>query len=827
MGKIKQPKNLTPRIKWLRDYYFEGVKRPWNNEYKVFTTGVPHDEMYNELTYYIVPETYSFFGTFQNGLPQIARKIDVPDDFYSLSIAERRAWFVKEAMTKHVPLDILPGDLLCGANFNLFTSQCLTEKEKKARDKILYGKDGLRAESVEFHDRGFGNCGATSGHLIPDYATILNKGFKYIIEKLDKKYEELTEKQKSGKEGAQIRAMKTAAEMPCELAKQYCARLKVLADAEKNISRKTELLQMSQNLEIVPYNPAKDLWQAIQSLWLTHMLVMSDENYPGPGVSFGRLDQYLYPFYEKSLDQGMTTSFMKEIFECFWVHCNTAYDAQIKVGMNQGITAGFGQLFMISGIGDKGQDMTNDLSYLLLDVIDDMSPILEPKPNVRIHKNSPTKLLLKVADMIAESQGAPFLLNFDERSMAGLLREAKKGGLEDKININNVYEYASVGCLENTMVGNDRSSTVDVNLNLLKAVELTLARGGELRHYADAVWNKPLAPKTFMDTGDPTKFISFEEFYSAFEAQTKFIIKKIFELYDKSDSLRAHFHPTPYLSLLVRGCIEKALDVTQGGAEIKFITVEGVTFASTVDSLLAVKYLVFDKKVCTMEELITALKDNWVGHEKLQAIAKNKAPKYGRDDLDADSLAKKFMELWSEECWKYKTTATKAQLRPGMLSWNYWVGDGYILAASPDGRANGQFLSNAICPSNGADTKGPTANINSVGTAMGGKSENGDYLDYINYLPNGASHTITLSPSLVRDDVHKQKLIALLRGYAENGGTALQINILDADTLIEAQKNPSEYRHLLVRVTGYNAYFSSIGRELQNEIIAREIHNKY
>ncbi len=827
MGKIKQPKNLTPRIKWLRDYYFEGVKRPWNNEYKVFTTGVPHDEMYNELTYYIVPETYSFFGTFQNGLPQIARQIDVPDNFYSQSIVERRAWFVKEAMTKHVPLDILPGDLLCGANFNLFVSHCLTKKEKKARDAILYGKDGLRAETVDFHDRGFGNCGATSGHLIPDYATIVNKGFRYIIEKLDKRYEELTEKQKKGKEGGEIRAMKTAAEMPCELAKAYSARLKVLAAEEKDVSRKNELLQMSQNLEVVPYNPAKDLWQAVQSLWLTHMLVMSDENYPGPGVSFGRLDQYLYPYYIKSLDQGMTENFMKEIFECFWVHCNTAYDAQIKVGMNQGITAGFGQLFMISGVGENGQDLTNDLSYLLLDVIDDMSPILEPKPNVRIHKNSPTKLLLKLADMIAESQGAPFLLNFDERSMAGLLREARKGGFEDKINLNNVYDYASVGCLENTMVGNDRSSTVDVNLNLLKAVELTLARGGELRQYTDAIWNKPLVPKTFIDTGDPAKFATFEEFYAAFETQTKFIVKKIFELYDKSTSVRACFHPTPYLSLLVKGCIEKALDVTKGGAEIRFVTVEGVTFASTVDSLLAIKYLVFDKKICTMEELITALKDNWVGHEKLQAIAKNKAPKYGRDDDEADELARKFMELWSEECWKYKTTATDAQLRPGMLSWNYWVGDGYILSASPDGRANGQFLSNAICPSNGADTKGPTANINSVGKALGGKSKDGDYLDYVNYLPNGASHTITLSPALVRDDGHKQKLIALLKGYAENGGTALQLNILDAETLIEAQKNPTEYRHLLVRVTGYNAYFSSIGRELQNEIIAREIHNKY
>lgn len=827
MGRIKQPKNLSPRIEWLRNYYFEGVNRPWNNEYKVFTTGAPHDEMYNELTYYIVPETYAFFGTFQNGLPQIARKIDIPDTFYSWSIAERRAWFVKEAMTKYVPLDILPGDLLCGANFNLFASHCFTPKEKKARDSILYGSDGLRAETVEFHDRGFGNCGATSGHLIPDYATILNKGFKYIIEQINTAYEGLTEKQKKGAAGAQLRAMKTAAEMPCDLARRYSARLKVLAANEKDRTRKAELMQMSQNLEVVPYNPAKDLWQAMQSLWLTHMLVMSDENYPGPGVSFGRLDQYLYPFYLKSVDQGMTEEFMKEILECFWVHCNTAYDAQIKVGVNQGITAGFGQLFMISGVGDKGQDLTNDLSYLLLDVIDDMSPILEPKPNVRLHKNSPEKLLKRVVDMIAESQGAPFLLNFDERSMAGLLREAKKSGCEDKINQTNVCDYASVGCLENTMVGNDRSGTVDINLNLLKAVELTLARGGELRQYTDALWNKPHPPKTFFDTGDPSKFSSFEEFYAAFEKQTKFIVRSIFELYDKSDSVRAVFHPTPYLSLLVKGCIEKALDVTQGGAELRFITVEGVTFASTVDSLLAIKYLVFDKKICTMQELIAALKDNWIGHEKLQAIAKNKAPKYGRDDEEADKIAQKFMELWAEECWKYKTTATDAQLRPGMLSWNYWVGDGYILPASPDGRANGQFLSNAICPCNGADTKGPTANINSVGNALGGKSEEGDYLDYINYLPNGASHTITLSPSLVRDDTHKQKLMALLKGYAENGGTALQLNILDAETLIDAQKNPSEYRHLLVRVTGYNAYFSSIGRELQNEIIAREIHNKY
>jgi formate C-acetyltransferase len=159
-----------------------------------------------------------------------------------------------------------------------------------------------------------------------------------------------------------------------------------------------------------------------------------------------------------------------------------------------------------------------------------------------------------------------------------------------------------------------------------------------------------------------------------------------------------------------------------------------------------------------------------------------------------------------------------------MLSWNYWVADGYILAASPDGRKRGQFLSNAICPSNGTDINGPTANSNSVGIALGGKTESGEY---VNWLPNGASHTITMSPSLVRDEAHKGKLKSFLRGYVENGGTALQINVLDAETLRDAQKNPDEYRHLLVRVTGYNAYFTTIGRELQDEIINRESHGRF
>ena len=189
-------------------------------------------------------------------------------------------------------------------------------------------------------------------------------------------------------------------------------------------------------------------------------------------------------------------------------------------------------------------------------------------------------------------------------------------------------------------------------------------------------------------------------------------------------------------------------------------------------------------------------------------------------------MAREVMDLWTDETWKYKTAAPTASTAPACSAGTTGSATGYIMAASADGRPKGQFLSNAICPCNGADIKGPTANANSVGKALGGKAADGkgDWEEYLNVLPNGASHTITFSPSILRDPEHRTKFKAFLRGYIENGGTALQINMLDADMLRDAQEHPENYRNLLVRVTGYNAYFTSIGRELQNEIIARESH---
>ncbi len=821
---VKEPFNLSSRIDWLRTYYFRGDKRDWNNEFAAFTTGAPWDEVFDETSFLIVPEVYSFLSTFRKSFIMAARTIEPPKGFYSLSLPERRAWLIKEAIVERLPQEILPGDLIAGGRYNLMASRCWNKQETKARNKAMFDKNGVRKATFEFQDRGYGNCGATSGHLIPDYPRVLKEGFSGVKADLQAKYDALSPADKSGAKGGQLRGMLLSCDMPVELAAKYAVLCGELADAESDAVRKQELLTIQSILGRVPNEPARDFYEALQSLWLTHMLVLSDENYPGAGVSFGRIDQYLLPYWEESMRSGMDREFVKELLKCFWMHCNFTYDAMIQTG-NQGITAGYGQLFNLSGMGKDGADMTNDLTWVFLEVIDEMSPILEPKPNVRLHENSPDELLDKVVDMISTSQGAPFLLNFDERSMAGMLEEAKRAHVEHLINEDNVFDYASVGCLENTMCGNDRSATVDCNPNLVKAVELALGGGQDLVTYTDALWGNPYpAETTAPKTDDPREFADFETFYAAFLKQLAYVIDRMAALYERSTELRANYAPTPYLSCLVKGCAESGKDCTQGGAELSFVTVEGVTFATTVDALLAIRYLVYDQKLCSMDTLIKALQANWAGYEILQAQAKNRAPKYGRDDDDADALAARVMRDWSDIVWRYKTKSTNAQFRPGMLSWNYWIGSGFILPATADGRAKGQFLSNAICPVNGADTNGPTGNANSVGKALGGRGEDGGVR---NLLPNGASHTITLSPSLMRDQERREKLKAFLRGYIHNGGTALQINILDAETLKDAQKHPENYRNLLVRVTGYNAYFTSIGRELQNEIIARESHNRY
>lgn len=218
---IKEPATVSPRIQWLRDYYFQGVRRAWNNEYSAWTTGSPWDFQYNELSFYIVPETYSFLQTFRSSFSQMARRVEVHPEFWKWSLPERRAWFNREVMVRHLPKEILPGDLLAGARFNVMTSACLTEKETRERDGRIEGPRGARAAMLWFHNHGFGNAGATSGHLIPDYGRVVREGWKSIHAEIEAAYAALPEPDKRGKRGRQLRAMLTSSTMARDLAAEY------------------------------------------------------------------------------------------------------------------------------------------------------------------------------------------------------------------------------------------------------------------------------------------------------------------------------------------------------------------------------------------------------------------------------------------------------------------------------------------------------------------------------------------------------------------------------------------------------------------------------
>ncbi len=835
-SQVAEPHNLSSRSQWLRDYYFKGNEREWNNEYLPFITGAPWGErVWNECDFYVAPETMGFMGVKGEGpygtsLLLSAHKVEMEEDFWELSLPERHIVFFREIMLNHIPQEIISAnDLLAGGRFNTQLSKCLNEKECKAFKKRNLEN---RHKIFRYHIEGFGNLGATGGHIIPDHETVINKGFKYLYQKAKSHYNALSNEEKNGPKGNELRAMMISAKIPKELAKRYRVECERLLEKEKNPKRQKELKIMIKNLKQVPWCPARTFWEGMQALWFTHMLIMAEESYPGPGTSFGRIDQILYPLYRKDVfeEKKLSRHMAKEIFGSFIFHCNTAYDAQIRIG-RQGITSGFGQLMTLSGMGSDGEDLTNELTYMILETFDEWAPILEPKPNIRLHRGSPEKLLDIIVEMIGRAQGAPFILNFDEKSIAGLIRE---GIPED-----DAWNYGCVGCLENTLCGNDRSGTVNCNPNLAKSIELTLWNGknqpGFERIFGQEIFTqypswKRIGPKT----GKPESFETWNEFFEAWKQQIKFIINYTVETYNKLEAFRAEFLPTPYLSILMRDCIEKGVDIRSGPPEYGFVTIEGVGFATVVDSLLAIKKYIYEEGKYSIAQVKEALKSNYQGKKEyriMRALFKNRAPKYGNDNKEADELARKVMKIWSDETWKYKTP-TNYQFRPGMLSWNYWAGeDAGFTPATPDGRLESTFLSNAICPNNGADLNGPTAVTNSVGYVLGGttqKRKAQDIIEYnglINYLPNGASHTITFNPSSLRDDEHKRKFKAYLRSYVEKGGTALQINMLDAEMLKDAQKNPQDYENLLVRVTGYNAFFNAIGKELQDEIIARESHN--
>lgn len=778
--------NLSPRVKKLREEYFDYDNREYfRNESIPYSTGVDWDSVYTPHERTIVPEFIPVLDSVQDTLLAFSRKIPLPEGFWDEPTIVRHALFFKEVLKRH-PVVILEGELIVGGHFSTSLSNCLNEKESgewRKREDVFF----RRVKSLIEH--GVLNCGATQGHIIPNHVRILKEGFTGV----QKKAESLLAVTQGDPKKDFLRAIINCCEGVRLFAERYAQKAEELASQERNKGRQEELRKIAAICRRVPYFPAQTFHEALQSVWFQHMLILMAESYPGPGVSYGRFDQYLQEYYAKDLQEGLITrEEAKELLRCFWVKNNYAYDFFGTSGGRQGITAGDGQLITLGGQGLEGEDVTNDLTYMCLEVAEEMN-LLEPKINVRLHKNTPESFLQFITGIVSRTQGSPFLLNFDSI----VIRALENQGLSHE----DAVDYGVVGCLENTAQGKDRSGTVDVNMNLAKAIELALNRGRDMR----------TGQLVGAETGDPLGFSKFEDFKGAVFEQLRHIIKTAVETYGISDELRATYEPVPYLSAMVDGCMEKGLDVNAGGAVYNYVTVEGVGFATASDSVTAVKKLIYEDKKVSMAELLEALRDNFDGKEKLRLTLLNRAPKYGNDDPYADEIARELSRFWALEVSRYVSPFTGRRFRAGYLSWNYFIAFAPTTAATPDGRRRGEYLSNAVCPGQGRDRHGPTAAFKSV-THLG-----------FDVVPNGASYTPTFSPSSLRDEEHRSKFASLLRAFDSLGGTAMQINIIDAETLRQAQRNPEKYQNLLVRVTGYNAYFVTIGRALQDEIIARTV----
>ncbi len=520
---------LSPRVEGLRRQFFSFYEREYTNEVRAYTTSTPWDTVYSIWNWTNVPEIALFQKGFRSYLWAAAKPVELPPEFWQEPLAVRQALFFREVVRSHLPVEILEGELVVGSHFSTALSRCLKKDEARTRDRE---EQKFLKVWNDLNNPGVGNCAAVPGHLVPNYPKVLKIGWKGIRDEAQALLDDLSI---HTDQKILARAMVICAEAVGDLARRYAAQALQLAEKESDPQRRDELLEIARICQKSPWLPPETFPEALQSLWFTHMLAMAAESYPGPGLSPGRVDQYLLPFFESDRAAGrLTEEVTREWLQCWWIKHNYVYDYQGWTGTNQGINSSFGQLITLGGMDAQGNDASNDLTYLMLETIEEMN-LLEPKPNVRIHAGTSDRLLDRLVEMLAKAQGSPFLINFDENSMAGLRWQ----GLPEE----RLWDYAPVGCLENTLIGDDRSGTVDVNLNLAKAIELVLNDGRDL------ATGQQIGPRT----GEPKNFQDFPQFMKAFKQQLKAILEQLIVANNLADAGRARWEPVPYLSALVDG----------------------------------------------------------------------------------------------------------------------------------------------------------------------------------------------------------------------------------------------------------------------------------
>lgn len=585
----------------------------------------------------------------------------------------------------------------------------------------------------------------------------------------------------------ELRAMDIVCDAMIRYAERYAERLEELAAEEKDPVRKKELEKMAAICRRVPAHAPTTVHEALQHYWFIHLGGVTELN-PWDSFNPGRLDQSLYPLYKKQLEEGtVTQEEVYEMLQSFWVKFNN-HPSPPKVGVTAEESNTYTDFCLINvgGVKEDGSDGVNEMSYILLDVIREMR-LLQPSSMIQVSKKNPDRFIRAAVEIIKTGFGQPSVFNTDalvqEMLRAGKdVRDARNGGCS--------------GCVETGAFGTE-AYILTGYFNLPKILELTLNDG----------FDKRTGKQIGLKTGTATDYRTYEELFAAYKAQVQHFMRIKLTGNNIIERIFMKYMPVPFLSVLIEDCIRNGKDYMCGGARYNSSYVQGVGLGSITDMLTALRYHVYDKKTIAMETMEKALANDFKGFEELQYQLVYHTPKYGNDDDYADEQEVQVFDMYYDVLSGHKSPRG-ADYRVNMLPTTCHVYFGKVTGATPDGRNAWKVLSEGISPVQGADTNGPTAVIRSAAK-----------IDHIK--TGGTLLNQKFTPSLLSTEEGCNNLVHLIRAYFRMDGHHIQFNVVDADTLREAQKHPEDYKDLIVRVAGYSDYFNDLGEDLQNEIICR------
>jgi formate C-acetyltransferase len=591
----------------------------------------------------------------------------------------------------------------------------------------------------------------------------------------------------------QLKAMDIACDAAIIFAKRHADLADQMADAQTDSRRKRELIRIAANCRRVPANAPRNFWEAIQMYWFVHLGTITELN-GWDAMNPGHLDQHLFPFYEKELaEKTLDREKAKELLSCLWIKFNN-HPAPPKVGVTAQESGTYNDFTNINlgGLTRDGADGVNQVSYLILEVIDEIH-LLQPGNNVQISEKTPDRFLKAACRVIRKGYGYPSVFNAD----AVVMEQVRVGkAVED------AREGGCSGCIETGAFGKE-AYILTGYLNVPKLLELALNNGVD-----------PLGTKQVgLATGEPHSFKDFDELYGAFEKQLHYIVNLKIGLNNYIERILAANAPAPFLSVVISDCITNGKDYYNGGPRYNTNYIQCCGIGTITDSLSAIKKHVFEDQTVTMKQLLNALANNFENDEALRLFLQNKTPFFGNDEEAADTIMQKVYQSLLEAI-DGKSNTKGGLYHLNMLSTTCHVYFGKMLGASANGRLAGQPESDGTSPSHGADRNGPTAVIKSLGKMDQIKS-------------GGTLLNQRFLPSIVEKEEDIEKLVHLIRTYFKLSGHHIQFNIADTETLQRAQKNPAEYRDLLVRVAGYSDYFVDLDRSIQQEIIDRTAHESF